>query len=36
MKNRNTLIVVLVSLVLVLVLWDRLADLGAEISKALA
>lgn len=34
MKNRNAIIVGLVTLVLVVVLWDRLADFGAEITIA--
>lgn len=36
MKNRNTIIVGVVAVVLVIVLWDRLADFGAEIYKAFA
>jgi hypothetical protein len=36
MKHRNTLIVLGVMLVLVIVLWDRLADFGAEITIALS
>lgn len=36
MKHRNTIIVGIITVVLVIVLWDRLADLGAEIYRAFA
>lgn len=36
MKHRKTLIIIAVMLVLVIVLWDRLADFGAEITIALS
>jgi hypothetical protein len=35
MKNRKSLIAVIVVAVLTLVLWDQLSDFGAEIYRAL-
>lgn len=36
MKNRNVIIVGVVAIVLIVVLWSRLVDLGGEIYKAFA
>lgn len=36
MKRRNEIIIAIVALVLVIVLWDRFADFGAEIYVTIA